>query len=70
MASTINAIQYGTYLLGFVVGGFITVIALLPVLMIPGSILSRTVIGMSFMAFSALFIQQQQGLIEIHFHIF
>lgn len=70
IASTINAIQYETYILGFVGGGLITITALIPVLIRPGSILSRMIIGVAFMAFSALFIQQQMGLSEIHFHIF
>ncbi len=35
-----------------------------------GEASTRFLIGLAFMAFSALFIQQGKGLIELHFHIF
>jgi two-component system, NtrC family, sensor kinase len=70
IASTINAVQYGTYNLGFIGGAFLTIFAMIPSMIMPGSVLSRSMIGAAFMGFSALFIQQQMGLIEMHFHIF
>jgi len=70
VASTLTAYTYGTYLLGFTGGGFITGIAFLIYRMNPGSLLSRVTIGASFMAFSMIFIQQHLGRIEMHFHIF
>lgn len=36
----------------------------------PGSAISRQLVGIGFMTFSALFIHQAQGVIELHFHIF
>ncbi|MFQ3611800.1 MAG: methyl-accepting chemotaxis protein [Fimbriimonadales bacterium] len=36
----------------------------------PGSLLTRCVIGASFMVFSALFIHQARGVTELHFHVF
>ncbi len=36
----------------------------------PGAALTRYLIGVAFMAFSALFIHQSRGLIELHFHVF
>ncbi len=38
--------------------------------MAPGANMTRIVLGLSYMAFSALFIQLAHGLIEMHFHIF
>lgn len=70
VASTISAMTYGTYRLGLIGGGFITLVTLIPYWLNRGSLASRTTIGASFMAFSALFMQQQQGLIEVHFHVF
>jgi methyl-accepting chemotaxis protein len=35
-----------------------------------GAVLTRYVVAIGFMTFSALFIQQAQGVIELHFHIF
>ena len=70
VASTLTAFTYDTYLLGFTGGGMITGIAYSIYRMNPGSLLSRITIGASFMAFSMIFIQQQMGLIEMHFHIF
>jgi signal transduction histidine kinase len=70
VAATLSAYSYGTYKLGFIGGALIMGAALIPYLLNPGSLASRATIGAAFMAFSALFIQQQQGLIEIHFHVF
>lgn len=70
VASTIMAISYNTYLLGFVGGGVIIGIAYSVYRMNPGSLLSRITMGASFMAFSMIFIQQHMGRIEMHFHIF
>jgi methyl-accepting chemotaxis protein len=35
-----------------------------------GAALTRHLLGMAFMGFSALFIHQSRGLIELHFHVF
>ena len=70
IAATGGGIAYGAYLLGVVGGGLITLVAAIPYLISPGSVISRATIGASFMAFSALYIQQHLGLIEAHFHVF
>ena len=70
VAAAINSISYDTFILGFIGGGLITLFAAIPYYLAPGSVLSRSIIGAAFMAFSALFIQQQLGLIEMHFHVF
>ena len=70
VASTITAFSYGTYLLGFIGGGIATGIAFAAFNVNPGSIWSRITIASAFMVFSAIFIQQHMGKIEMHFHIF
>lgn len=70
LASTVMAYSYGTYLLGFIGGGFITLTAFFVTKLSPGTLISRIVIGVAFMAFSILFIQQHLGRLEMHFHIF
>lgn len=69
-ASTITAFTYNTYLLGFIGGGVATGIAYAAFKANPGSVWSRMTIASSFMVFSAIFIQQHMGRIEMHFHIF
>lgn len=70
VAATVMAFSYNTYLLGFMAGGLIYGLAYLGFRSNPGSSGSRMIIAAAFMAFSMLFIQQQMGRIEIHFHIF
>ena len=70
VASTVIAYAFSTYLLGFVGGGIIFGTAYCMYKLNPGSVLSRMIMGASFMAFSMLFIQQHLGRIEMHFHIF
>ena len=70
VASTLTALPYNTFLLGFLGGGMIFGLAYLAFKMNPGSLWSRITMGASFMAFSMIFIQQNLGKIELHFHIF
>jgi methyl-accepting chemotaxis protein len=70
VASTVTAITYSTYLLGFLSGGAIMGIVYAAHKMNPGSVWSRMTIASAFMMFSAIFIQQHMGRIEMHFHIF
>ncbi|MCC5914944.1 MAG: hypothetical protein JJU46_11255 [Balneolaceae bacterium] len=70
VASTLTAFSYGTYLLGFIGGGLIYGVARLVFSINPGSAISRSVMGVAFMGFSLIFIQQHMGRIEMHFHIF
>jgi methyl-accepting chemotaxis protein len=69
-ASTLTAFSYNTYLLGFVGGGLATGLAWLANRSNPYSVWTRMTIASSFMMFSAIFIQQHMGRIEMHFHIF
>lgn len=70
VASTLTALSYGFYWLGVLGGGSITLIAFIAYFFLRGTIYSRIVIGISFMLFSAVFIQQHLGRIEMHFHVF
>jgi methyl-accepting chemotaxis protein len=70
IASTVMAYSHGAYLLGFVAGGLTFGTALAAYWLFPGQAVSRTVIAVSLMVFSAIFIQQHLGRIEMHFHIF
>lgn len=70
VASTLTAFSYDTYLLGFTGGGLIYGVARLVFFLNPGTVLSRSVMGVAFMGFSLIFIQQHLGRIEMHFHIF
>ena len=70
VAATISAVTYGTYLLGVVGGGLAFGLAYAGYKSNPGSVWSRITIGATFMVFSGIYIQQQMGQIEMHFHIF
>lgn len=63
-------IGYGTWLQGLI-GGFLAVmVASVAYVFLSGTCALRIINGIIFMFFSALFIQQQFGRIEMHFHIF
>lgn len=70
IASTLTAYSYGFYLLGFIGGGTVFLIAFITYKLLKGTLYSRVIMGMSFMLFSAIFIQQHLGRIEMHFHVF
>ncbi|WP_036302897.1 methyl-accepting chemotaxis protein [Methylotenera sp. L2L1] len=60
----------GTQFETFVVGVPALLIPLLLVNMLPGAVVTRIVIAVAFMVFSALLIQQTHGMSEAHFAIF
>jgi signal transduction histidine kinase len=70
VASTVTAYSYGFYKLGFIAGGGVVFIAFLGYHFFLGTLFSRLIMGISFMIFSAIFIQQHLGRIEMHFHVF
>ncbi len=69
-ATFITSITYETYAQGFLIGGLIFFGVLFAYILFKGEAVFRAVIGISIMLFSALFIQQHFGRIEMHFHIF
>ncbi|MEY3220633.1 MAG: hypothetical protein RIT27_1990 [Pseudomonadota bacterium] len=70
VASSVTAYSYGFYLLGFIGGGGVFLIAFAAYKLLRGTLYSRIIMGISFMMFSAIFIQQHLGRIEMHFHVF
>lgn len=70
LASTVMGLEQGFYLAGFLGGGVICALAWFGVRQFGGTAYSRTLIGICFMLFSALYIQQSLGRIEYHFHVF
>jgi methyl-accepting chemotaxis protein len=64
------AVLHGTYLAAIVVGGGISLAAYLLAQRAPGAFSTRVFIALGLMAYSALFISQSHGLVEMHFHIF
>lgn len=69
-ASTLMAASYKTYLFGFLNGAVLMLVSLLVYRFYKGTIFSRMIFGAVLVGFSAIFIQQNMGRIEIHFHIF
>ena len=70
VASTLMAVSYNTYLFGFLNGAILTLVSYATYRYYKGTRFSRMVFGAVLLAFSAVFIQQHLGRIEIHFHIF
>ncbi len=67
---TLSAYIYESYSLGVFVGSIIFFINLITYINYKGTWVFRSVVAISLMVFSALFIQQHLGRIEMHFHIF
>jgi len=67
---TLIPIGYGTHVLGLIGGGVLIALALINYWLFRGTLVSRLTNAVILMGFSALFIQQNEGLIETHFHIF
>lgn len=70
IAAAVTSIQYSTYKLGFISGGIIFMTTLLAYALYRGKKEYRIIVGIAFMLFSTLYIQQHLGRIEMHFHIF
>ncbi|MCP5021828.1 MAG: hypothetical protein GY930_08615 [bacterium] len=70
LACTLSAYQFGTYTLGFVGGGLITAVAYLASKQYTGTAASRATMGVCLGLFSGLFVTQNFGMIEAHFHVF
>ncbi len=69
-ATALVSLSHGTYLLGFVGGGAIAGLSYAVTRLYGGTAVARVVNSSCIMLFSALFIQQQAGRIEMHFHVF
>ena len=64
------AALHGTWIAAVVVGGGVSAGAYFLVQRAPGAFSTRLFIALGLMTYSALFISQSHGLIEMHFHIF
>jgi methyl-accepting chemotaxis protein len=64
------AALHGTWLAAILVGGGVSAGAHLLARRAPGAFATRVFIACGLMAYSALFISESHGLIEMHFHIF
>jgi len=69
-AATLMAWAYGAFLLGFVGGGLIYGLAWAGHRLLHGTVYARAIMGVCLMLFSGLYIQQNLGRIEMHFHVF
>ncbi len=70
IATVFTSIQYKTYAIGFIAGGAYFMVLLLAYTLYRGQKEFRITVGVIFMLFSMLYIQQSLGRIEMHFHIF
>src|SRR3954452_25505359 len=64
------AAVHGTWLAAILVGGGVSAGAYVLAQRAPGAVATRAFIAVGLMAYSALFISQTHGMIEMHFHIF
>lgn len=69
-ATFLTSISYHTYWFGFINGFILTLIAGIAYYFYHGTLTSRLVLSSVLISFSAIFIQQHLGRIEMHFHIF
>lgn len=70
IATVFTSIENGTYAMGFIGGGLYFMVLLLAYTLYRGQKEFRITVGVVFMLFSMLYIQQSLGRIEMHFHIF
>lgn len=70
LGTFIFSITYDMYLLGFVVSSLILGINIYAYKKFKGESLYRIIVAISLLSFSVLFIQEQFGRIEMHFHVF
>ena len=68
--STFSAMFYGTHLFGFVSGAILTLIGWVSFRLHEGTPIFRIISALILMGFTIISIQQSQGSIEMHFHIF
>ena len=69
-ATLLVSLSHGAWLLGLVGGGAIAGLSFVATRIYAGTPFARAINGACLMLFSALFIQQQAGRLEMHFHVF
>ncbi|MFK8028161.1 MAG: methyl-accepting chemotaxis protein [Gammaproteobacteria bacterium] len=70
IAATAMGIAHGTYMFGAISGAAICAFAYISKRSLSGTVYFRLIVAACFMLFSALYIQQNLGRIEMHFHVF
>ncbi len=70
MATFVSSLLYDTYLYGFLSGGIIVVSLFIAFRYLKGTRTMRSLVAVSMMLFSLIYIQQHLGRIEMHFHLF
>lgn len=66
----ITSLYYGTFGLGFFIGGIVMANVAIAYRFFKGTIYFRIIAALAIVIFSALYIQQHLGRIEMHFHVF
>ena len=66
----ITSYSNNTYFLGIVVGGTAFTISLIAYIFYRGTLISRLLFGIIFMIYPSIMVQQQLGMIEMHFAFF
>ncbi|MBX7117882.1 MAG: methyl-accepting chemotaxis protein [Gemmatimonadaceae bacterium] len=61
---------HGTWVSALVWAPLVSAVVLIATRRAPGAASTRQVVGLGFMAYSAIIIHQMHGMIEMHFHIF
>ena len=61
---------YGTHLLGGIPSLLVTAAALFTYMTMKGTLASRIILSLCLMAYATIFVTQQLGRIEMHFHVF
>jgi signal transduction histidine kinase/CheY-like chemotaxis protein len=70
VAIFVTSQYYETYTIGIISSGLILTISGISYLTLAGTLYFRLIMAVSLMFFSAIFIQQHLGRIEMHFHVF
>ena len=65
-----SAYTNDTYKLGFIGGGLTLIITILAYTMFKGTAIARILFGLSLMQYPTIMVQQQLGMIEMHFGFF
>ena len=70
LVSTVSGANYGLYMMGFIGGGFATLLSFFSYKYYQGTWICRTVMGANCAVFTVLYITQNLGMIEAHFPYF
>ena len=66
----LTSYTYNTYFLGVVGGGVALIISIIAYIFYRGTLISRLLFGIIFMIYPSIMVQQQLGMIEMHFAFF